>query len=644
MARRWKDTWRPVAGGLIVAGLLGAILQASGLSERIRENATDRLIAGTATASGMVTVVDIDSASLEAISPWPWPRATLAELVRRIAGAGPKAIGIDILLAGPDRFAPQNLAALLPETEAALKGRLLALPDTDAGLAEAIGLRPTVLSSLFSAAAGDDLPQVPVLLNGTPPRLSPWAAPGAVAPLPELAARAAGIGVSSLAGDQSGVVRSVPLMGTAGKAIAAGFAAELLRQSVGASAYILDGSRNTLSIGDHSMPLDRTVSLRFRPGDRPAWAARTTSARTVMTEAPPLAGLAGRIVIIGSSAPELGALRITATSPVTPSAQIEADALETMLSGAVPFRPGWAGMAETGGFVALALAGALAGGLLGPALAMGVTLGLAVAWGVSASTLLTMHMLVLDPVTPALGLLFAGVTASVLAAVRQRRHAAAIRRRFEQHLSPAVVARMAENPDIIRLEGERREITALFTDIEGFSSLADRIGPQALIALLDEYFTGVVDAIVRHGGMVDKFVGDAVHGFFNAPLDLPDHPRRAYEAAEAILAFTESYRKTPRAVEAGFGRTRIGLECGEVVIGDVGAGDKVDYTAHGMTVNMAARLEAMNKVFGTEICIGPRLAARIAGISLRSLGKHEIRGCGVKEIFTPERQAHSTEA
>ncbi len=142
-----------------------------------------------------------------------------------------------------------------------------------------------------------------------------------------------------------------------------------------------------------------------------------------------------------------------------------------------------------------------------------------------------------------------------------RRREAALRRRFEQHLAPGVVARIAGAPEALKLSGEKRRVTALFTDIEGFSSLATRASPEELIGLLDGYFEGVAGIVVEHGGMIDKFVGDAVHAIFNAPLDLPEHTDRAILCAMAILRWTESYRHQARldnwrSVERGSGSRR----------------------------------------------------------------------------------------
>ncbi len=209
-----------------------------------------------------------------------------------------------------------------------------------------------------------------------------------------------------------------------------------------------------------------------------------------------------------------------------------------------------------------------------------------------------------------------------------------LRRRFEQHLAPGVVARIVANPSSMRLSGERREITALFTDIEGFTQTTRTIGPEQLVSLLDGYFGGVTRIVGEHGGMVDKLVGDAVHALFNAPLDLADHPMRAVECAVALLAWTEAYRSSGLAAEAELGRTRIGIETGAAIVGDVGFGSKLDYTAHGDAVNTAARLEALNKELGSSICIGPIAASRCDPALIRPLASVDLRGLGTLDVFT----------
>ncbi|KQB12063.1 adenylate/guanylate cyclase domain-containing protein [Rhodobacter capsulatus] len=180
----------------------------------------------------------------------------------------------------------------------------------------------------------------------------------------------------------------------------------------------------------------------------------------------------------------------------------------------------------------------------------------------------------------------------------------------------------------MRLEGETREITALFTDIEGFSAATSTMGAVEMVARLDAYFALTCAIVLRHGGMIDKLVGDSVHALFNAPLDQPGHEAAALACAAEILAATEVFARENN----GFGKTRIGVECGPAVLGDVGFGTRIDYTAHGPAVNLAARLQEANKALGTRICIGPTLGARVPG--LVALGEIELRSFGRLPLYT----------
>ena len=175
----------------------------------------------------------------------------------------------------------------------------------------------------------------------------------------------------------------------------------------------------------------------------------------------------------------------------------------------------------------------------------------------------------------------------------------------------------------------------MFTDIEGFTAMTERSEARKLVALLDEYLDAITDVILEHGGMVEKIVGDGVIAIFNAPLDLADHPRRALECAVAILRVSEEIRLRPSARELGLGRTRIGIETGPVIVGDVGGKRKLEYTAHGSAMNTASRLEGANKELGSSICIGPNAAARLNPDCIRSLGRYVVRGRDEAiEVFT----------
>jgi adenylate cyclase len=175
----------------------------------------------------------------------------------------------------------------------------------------------------------------------------------------------------------------------------------------------------------------------------------------------------------------------------------------------------------------------------------------------------------------------------------------------------------------------------MFTDIEGFTAMTERSEARKLVALLDEYLDALTDVILEHGGMVEKIVGDGIIAIFNAPLELPDHPRRALECALALLRVSEEIRERPLARELGLGRTRIGIETGPVIVGDVGGKRKLEYTAHGSAMNTASRLEGANKELGSSICIGPNAAARLDPQRIRSLGHYTVRGREDSlEVFT----------
>jgi adenylate cyclase len=250
--------------------------------------------------------------------------------------------------------------------------------------------------------------------------------------------------------------------------------------------------------------------------------------------------------------------------------------------------------------------------------------------------MLAMRGALFDATLPTLSLLAAYATATLLSFARQHRREQRIRRRFEQHLSPHVVEMIARNPSILKLGGQSREVTAFFTDIADFTGMTHRATPEQLVASLDAYFEGVTRIVIAYGGMVDKFVGDAVHAFFNAPLDQAAHSEAAVRCAIAVHLWSEDYRREALPASLGFGHTRIGIETGRAIVGDVGVGAKLDYTAHGEAVNAAARLETANKELGTRICVGPGAASRCAPGMLRQSGVVTLRGFeGTTQTFEP---------
>jgi class 3 adenylate cyclase len=194
---------------------------------------------------------------------------------------------------------------------------------------------------------------------------------------------------------------------------------------------------------------------------------------------------------------------------------------------------------------------------------------------------------------------------------------------FSHYLAPTVIDELVADPEKLRLGGERREITALFSDIAGFTTTSEGLAPEELVDLLNQYFTETCDVVLRHGGTIDKIVGDALHLLFNAPVDQPDHAERAVRCG---LELSECCRrlKTERGLELG--DTRIGINTGFAVVGNFGGSARFDYTAHGDAVNTAARLEGANKYLGTLICVSAETRARCGGIAFRPIGKLILQG------------------
>jgi len=319
-------------------------------------------------------------------------------------------------------------------------------------------------------------------------------------------------------------------------------------------------------------------------------------------------------------------LRGTATDPLTPSVQIQADAIEQIGAGRFPRQIGGGRGVQLLLVIALGALALAASAMLPPILgALAVVAAIMLTWAGAIAGSVLIDRLV-DPLTPSFAAAAVFVVALVTSFAVTHRREVLVRRRFEQHLAPAVVQRIIDQPGLLKLSGESREVTAFFTDVEGFTAMTHSAGPEELVAALDSYFEGVAGIIVEHGGMIDKIVGDAVHALFNAPLDLRDHPRRAVECAIAIRSWAETFRALPAPAAIGFGRTRIGIETGQAIVGDVGLRSKLDYTAHGDAVNAAARLEAANKELGSAICVGPGTAARCDASLFRPLGTIVVRG------------------
>ncbi|WP_428427255.1 CHASE2 domain-containing protein [Pararhizobium sp.] len=608
---------RPLFAGA-AASLLGALLlffYGGEALETQREQFFDSLTQWVpAPQSAEIVVIDVDRTSIQQLPDKTWGRTETADLLSRLSKAGAKAVAVDFIFSTAcDPAEPSNVA-----------------------LAKAISSVPVVLGFLIADGGPEHpvpVPPVAVRKPVTIPDL--WFINGAEASCSFLQTASHSAAAAFLVGDEDARIRRVQAFSIIGNDAYPALGLEAARLAAGGRTPILGGQPAWLKLESRLIELDEDGSLRFAASPIATIEARTVSAGDALSGGVADERFKDKTVLIGSSLPNLGGLRSTASMPLEPSVQIHADIANAVLTGFIPERQARLPLFEA--------ALALIGGLLVAFVATRLRPVTSVAFGLlaisatiaAAAAIYAGSALLVDAVGISLALVFVLVVTSTLQFARVRRAESTARSKFSQYLPQSVVARYIDNPDDDRVAGEERPVTALFTDIEGFSTLSQKLSPRDLVTLLDIYYAEVNGLVAQYGGMVDKVVGDAVHAFFNAPEDLDDHVNKAIDCAEAIRALTEEMRQRQGFAEHQFGRTRIGIETGIAVLGEVGAGGKLDYTAHGDCINLAARLQEANKFLGTAICIGPQAAVE-SGRTLRSVGMHEIRGFGEMELFTSQ--------
>ena len=601
----WRRRGPGVLAALTVAAsVAGGIRFAPDAVSPLRERMFDAIIgARAAPEAPSVWVIEVGALNQAGAA---WSREDLARLITRLAARDPAVIGLDIVLSqGCDD------------------------PAQNAALAAAMRHAPVLTGFLVPGSVDrPPSPQPPLAVMQDAPA---WDAPGAETACSALQDVAAGAVLVSLAGGPDGRVRMAPAaVFVAGKPFPA-LGVEVARRAAGWPPAILGkGDPGWLRLGEMTVPLDASGQFRFVPTPPDRRAGRTVAADRILGGAGPDIP-SGAAILIGSALPEKGGLRPSRAGPLHPSVHLQADVVEQLMAGqAFSRRPSAstyeAAVAMIGGIGVLALTIFLAP--MRAALAAGLV---ALGWvGFSVAMAIWGDRLV-DPLLPAAAIIGAAAAALLAEASASRRAEGNLSARMRQHLPGTVVDRVTDGSGPLHLAGEMREITAVFTDIEGFSDLTRQMPPQQLVALLDPYFTGVTRIVAAHGGMVDKIVGDAVHAFFNAPLDQPDHVDQAIAAAAAIRDFAARFASDAAGVK--FGRTRIGVETGPALLGDVGQGGRTDYTAHGDAVNMAARLQEASKTLETTVLIGPRAAA-LTTRTLAAAGEVELRSFGRVRIST----------
>lgn len=594
-------------------------------------------------------IVDIDDESLEKIGQWPWPRTVMAQLVDALGAQEPLVIALDIVFSEPDRTSPERVLKLLPPSpeREALEGKLAADNYTnDRVLADSFARWP-VISGIVMADKASPPPVIAGFASAgdAPEPFLPRYA-GAVSPIEVLVPGLKGFGALNWVPEYDQVVRRVPTVLVGAGKLAPSLAIEALRVAQNASTVIVKASNASgelafgqqtgivsIKVGELVIPTDADGAVRLRyAGTKPE---RRIPAWKVLTGAVPKDQIEGRVVFVGSSAAALSDLRASPLDPVIPGVEVHAEMVEHVLAGSKLSRPDWAPGAEAiATLLATVLATLLTYRLL-PQLAALITLLMMAGIGYGSWRLFADADLLLDPLMPAFagGLAFA--TTSVMRWKASDAERRAVRTAFTRYLSPAMVERLADAPDQLRLGGERRTLTLMFSDVRGFTSLSEayRHDPQGLTSLMNRLLTPLSNAIIERSGTIDKYMGDAIMAFWNAPLDVEDHAADACRAAlemrirldalnAALVREAEAAGRTHASIDIG-----IGLNSGDCIVGNMGSDIRFDYSVLGDPVNLASRLEGQTKAYGVNIIVGEATEALVrARFALVELDLIRVKG------------------
>ncbi len=594
-----------------------------------------------------VRIVDIDDASLARLGQWPWPRTRLAEIVDRLKADGARTITLDLILAEPDRLSPGEFAKLFADQPnlAPLVDQASALPSNDERLAAALAAAPSVVG-LAGETAGNRPPPHPhvsfAIAGDDPLQFVPHFS-GSVESLPVLTGAAKGLGAVNWLPSRDQVVRRVPLLLSIAGTLYPSLPLEALRlamnettvfvRSSGGSGTTAFGQRTGIEhvrVGKVVLPTDADgeLWLRFTRPD----ARRYISAYRILDGTRDAAAIAGRDIIIGTSAVGLLDLRATPLDPAVPGVEVHAQALEQMLSGEHLSRPPLATGLELVYLVAAGLALAWLIGRLGAAGTAAIGIAAIIAVFAVSWLAYTNAGYLLDPVYPSIALLLVYLATSLTGYIATERERWRVRSAFGHYIAAPLVEELARNHDKLKLGGETREVTLLFADVRSFTGIAEGLSAEQLIAFLNRLFTPLSEIILEERGTIDKFMGDAVMAFWNAPLRDPAHAANACRAAlrmqqqlaqlNALWSAEAAARgESVKAVQLG-----IGLNTGECCVGNVGSPQRFDYSILGDVVNVASRLEGETKGYGVPIIAGEQTTREAPGFAFLELGSVMVRG------------------
>ena len=571
-----------------------------------------------------VTIIDIDDKSLEKLGQWPWPRTRIAELVNELTRLGAVVIAFDVVFAEPDRLNPDFVADTFANLDAETRAKLRALPSNDQVFADAMRASRVVLGESGSAeelvAIDKTLPVTGLAMLGEDPQRFMIEFPGLLRNTRVLEHAAAGRGLFTIRPERDGIVRRVPMIMIAQGQTMPSLSFEMLRVATGSGTILIKTEKagiKSLGIKGFQLPTDRNGQLWVHYARHDA--SLYVPAINVLdkTVAPEM--IAGKLVLIGTSAVGLNDIKTTPVSRAMPGVEIHAQVLESALTGEVIAQPFYGIAIE---YATALLFGALViafAPLFGPVTLVALGAAFATALIGTSWYFYSQHRLLIDFTYPLFSTTAIYLTLIFSSFVREQAQRKQIRTAFSQYMSPALVAQLALSPEKLVLGGEEREMTIMFSDVRGFTTISEtyKRDPQGLTRLMNRFLTPLTNAILARKGTIDKYMGDAIMAFWNAPLEDKEHQVNACNAAIDMLERIDELNKI-REIEAKDGgqafiplNVGVGLNTGTCVVGNMGSDLRFDYSVLGDSVNLASRLEGQSKEYGFPIIVGSNTALAV---------------------------------